>query len=142
MLFRSPLTEQQMTPHYYNDFVIGRAEDEAAGSGWVVRANPYEGGSDHTPFLSAKKPGLLLWHFTDEFYHTDGDRLDKVSAEELRHSGITALISGLTIASADRTTARRIIAEVERAALARIATERALSADVVVRGGKIGRAHV
>lgn len=133
----SVLTEDKMTPHYFNDFVIGRANDEAKGTDWVVRANPYEGGSDHTPFLSAKKPGLLLWHFTDEFYHTDGDRLDKVSAEELRHSGITALISGLTIASADRTTAWRVIAEVERAALARIETERALSADVVARGGSV-----
>lgn len=133
----SVLTEDKMTPHYYNDFVIGRAKDEAKGTDWVVRANPYEGGSDHTPFLSAKKPGLLLWHFTDEFYHTDGDRLDKVSADELRHTGITALISGLTIASADRTTASRVIAEVERAALARIETERALSADVVARGGSV-----
>ena len=113
----SVLTEDKMTPHYFNDFVIGRAMDEARGTDWIVRANPYEGGSDHTPFLSARKPGLLLWHFTDEYYHTDGDRLDKVSADELRHSGITALISGLTIASADASTARGVIAELERAAL-------------------------
>ncbi len=133
----TPLKEEQMTPHYFNDFVISRARDEAKGTDWVVRANPYEGGSDHTPFLSAKKPGLLLWHFTDEFYHTDGDRLDKVSAEELRHSGITALIAGLTITTADGATARSAIAELERAALARIETERALSADVVARGGSV-----
>ena len=133
----SVLTEDKMTPHYFNDFVIGRAMDEARGTDWIVRANPYEGGSDHTPFLSARKPGLLLWHFTDEYYHTDGDRLDKVSADELRHSGITALISGLTIASADASTARGVIAELERAALTRIETERALSADVVARGGSV-----
>ena len=133
----SVLTEDKMTPHYFNDFVIGRAMDEARGTDWIVRANPFEGGSDHTPFLSARKPGLLLWHFTDEYYHTDGDRLDKVSADELRHSGITALISGLTIASADASTARGVIAELERAALTRIETERALSADVVARGGSV-----
>jgi aminopeptidase YwaD len=130
----SALTEDKMTPHFYNDFVIGRALDQAKGTGWVVKSNPFEGGSDHTPFLTAKKPGLLLWHFTDEFYHTDGDRLDKVSADELRNSGITALISGLTLTTADGATARAIVAEVERAALKRLETERAISADTIGRG--------
>jgi aminopeptidase YwaD len=130
----SVLTEDQMTPHFYNDFVISRALDQAKGTGWVVKSNPFEGGSDHTPFLTAKKPGLLLWHFTDEFYHTDGDRLDKVSANELRNSGITALISGLTLTTADGATARAIVAEVERAALKRLETERAISADSIARG--------
>lgn len=130
----SALTEDRMTPHFYNDFVLNRALDQAKGTGWVVKTNPFEGGSDHTPFLTAKKPGLLLWHFTDEFYHTDGDRIDKVSADELRNSGITALISGLTLTTADGATARAIVAEVERSALKRLETERALSADTISRG--------
>ena len=62
--------------------------------GWVVRTNPFEGGSDHTPFLQFKKPGALFWHFTDVFYHTDGDRLDKVSKPELVNVGIAALVVG------------------------------------------------
>jgi hypothetical protein len=130
----SVLTEDRMTPHYYNDFIRNRCLDQAKGTGWVVKTNPFEGGSDHTPFLTAKKPGLLFWHFTDVYYHTDGDRLDKVSAEELRNSGIAALISGLTLASADGATARAVVAEVERAALKRLDTERALSADTISRG--------
>ena len=131
----SVMTETQMFPHYYNDFILNRCLDQAKGTGWIVKTNPYEGGSDHTPFITAKKPGLLLWHFTDVYYHTDGDRIDMVSADELRNSGIAALISGLTIATADGTTARAIIAEVEHAAASRLETERALSADLVARGG-------
>ena len=66
-------------------------------TGWVVRTNPFEGGSDHTPFLTFKKPGALFWHFTDVYYHTDGDRIDKVSKEELVNVGNAALASVLTI---------------------------------------------
>jgi hypothetical protein len=69
-----PLSVDDLTPHYLNDFVLGRCNDQAEVTGWAVQTNPYEGGSDHVPFLRAGKPGLLLWHFTDVFYHTDGDR--------------------------------------------------------------------
>ncbi|MGW8268280.1 MAG: M28 family peptidase, partial [Longimicrobiales bacterium] len=71
-----PLTPDQLTPHYLNDFVLNRCMDQAAGSGWVVGTNPYEGGSDHVPFLQAGTAGVLFWHFTDQFYHTDGDRME------------------------------------------------------------------
>jgi aminopeptidase YwaD len=131
----SVLKEDRMTPHYFNDYVLQRCLDQAKGTGWVVKTNPFEGGSDHTPFLTAKKPGLLLWHFTDVFYHTDGDRKEMVSAGEMKNSGIAALVSGLTMAGADGATARAIVAELEHAALARIETERKLSADTLARGG-------
>jgi aminopeptidase YwaD len=131
----SPITKAQLTPHYFNDLVLGRALEQAATNGWVVRTNPFEGGSDHTPFLRAKKPGLLLWHFTDEFYHTDGDRIDMVSADELRNVGITALVSALALATADGETTRGLIAEVARAAVARLGAEAQLSA-AAVREGK------
>ena len=125
----SPITKAQLTPHYFNDLVLGRALEQAATNGWVVRTNPFEGGSDHTPFLRAKKPGLLLWHFTDEFYHTDGDRIEMVSPAELRNVGITALVSALALTTADGATTRALIAEVSHAATARLSTERRLSAD-------------
>ena len=138
-----PMTEAQMPPHYYNDFVLQRCLDEAKGTTWIVRTNPFEGGSDHTSFLDAKKPGLLLWHFTDQFYHTDGDRLEMVSADEMKHSGIAALVSGLTIVSADGATARAVITELERAALSRIEAERRLSADTLAGGGAAAHeAHI
>jgi len=129
------LRVDQLTPHFFNDFVLRRCLDQAAVTGWVVRTNPFEGGSDHVPFLDAKKPGLLFWHFTDEFYHTDNDRLPNVSPRELANVGVSALVAALTLASADGATARALVAEVEQAAVARLEAEAALSRAAVAAGG-------
>ena len=131
----SPITKAELTPHYFNDFVLARCLEQAATNGWVVRTNPFEGGSDHTPFLNAKKPGLLFWHFTDQFYHTDGDRIDKVSADELRNSGMSALVSALVLTSADGAATRAIVSELESAAIARLHTEGALGKKAISNGG-------
>ena len=96
-----PMTVEQMTPHYFNDFVLNRCLDQAEDSGWVVKTNPYEGGSDHVPFLRADIPGLLFWHFTDQFYHTDGDRLEMVSAETLENASVCAAVSAMALTTAD-----------------------------------------
>ena len=133
----SPITKAQLIPHWFNDFVLARCLEQSREAGWVVRTNPFEGGSDHTPFLRARKPGLLFWHFTDEFYHTDGDRIDKVSARELRNVGMSALVSALVLTTADEATARAIVGEVERAAIRRLEVEGALSATAVAGGGKV-----
>jgi hypothetical protein len=130
-----PLRVDQLTPHFFNDFVLRRCLDQAAVTGWVVRTNPYEGGSDHVPFLDAKKPGLLFWHFTDVFYHTDNDRLPNVSPRELANVGVSALVSALTLATADGPTTRLLIGEVQRAAVARLDAEAALSRAAVSAGG-------
>jgi hypothetical protein len=137
----SPITKAQLVPYYYNDYLLNRALDQAAVAGWVVRTNPFEGGSDHTPFLQFKKPGALFWHFTDHFYHTDGDRIDKVSIPEMTNVGITALVSALTLASADGPAARALVAEQERAALARLDVETALSRQVLAEKGNAARAE-
>jgi hypothetical protein len=131
----SPISKDQIVPHYFNDFLLARCLDQVATTGWVVRTNPFEGGSDHTPFLTFKKPGVLFWHFTDQFYHTDGDRLQNVSAATLQNVGIAALVSALTLTSADGEVARSVVAEVERAAIARLDTELALSRAAVSAGG-------
>jgi hypothetical protein len=99
-----------------------------------VKTNPFEGGSDHTPFLRANKPGLLFWHFTDQFYHTDRDRLEMVSANEMKNVGVTALVSALALATADKAMVLGLVDEVKRAAIARLEAEGRLSADAV-RGG-------
>jgi hypothetical protein len=130
-----PLSVDQLTPHFFNDFVLRRCLDQAAVTGWVVRTNPYEGGSDHVPFLDAKKPGLLFWHFTDVFYHTDNDRLPNVSPRELANVGVSALVSALTLAEADGATARALVDEVRRAAIARLDVEAALSRTALASGG-------
>ncbi len=127
-------TVHDLMPHYLNDFVLGRCLDQAALTGWVVRTNPYEGGSDHVPFLRAGIPGLLLWHFTDMFYHTDGDRLDKVSPWTMTNVGVATAVSAMTLASASGETARFVIQELETAALQRLAAEFELSRAAVAAG--------
>jgi hypothetical protein len=134
-----PLRVDQLTPHFFNDFVLRRCLDQAAVTGWVVRTNPFEGGSDHVPFLDARKPGLLLWHFTDVYYHTDNDRLPNVSPRELANVGVSALVSAFTLASADGATARALVGELERAAITRLETEAALSRAELAHGGDRGK---
>jgi hypothetical protein len=131
----SPMKVSDMRPHYFNDFILQRCLDQAAVTGWVVKTNPFEGGSDHQSFLDAHKPGLLFWHFTDVYYHTDGDRLSMVSAQTMTNVGNAALVSALTLTSANAATAIAIIGEVERAALARLNAEATLSLQALEKGG-------
>jgi hypothetical protein len=77
----------------------------------------------------------LFWHFTDVYYHTDGDRLDKVSKDELTNVGNASLAAVLTMTSADGPTARALVAEQERMAIARLDTELALSRAAIAAGG-------
>jgi hypothetical protein len=129
------LEESAMRPHYFNDFLLARCLEQGAATGWVVKTNPFEGGSDHTAYLNNGKPGVLFWHFTDQFYHTDGDRIEMVSPSTLQNAGISALVSGLVLASADGAKARAIIAELQRAALARLETEATLGKEAIAKGG-------
>jgi len=130
----SRLSVDDLTPHYLNDFMLDRCLDQAAVTGWVVKTNPFEGGSDHVPFLRANIPGLLLWHFTDMFYHTDGDRIDKVSPRTLENVGVSAAAAAMTLAAADGEVARFVIGEVEAAALSRLAAEYELSRAAIDAG--------
>lgn len=129
-----PLGKDDMRPHYFNDMVLNRALEQAATNNWVVKTNPYEGGSDHVPFLNADIPGLLLWHFTDQFYHTDRDRIEMVSADELKNVGVTALVTALGLVSADQDMAEQFIEEVLAAALKRLQVEFQLSQEAVQNG--------
>lgn len=131
----SPLKESDMFPHYFNDLLLNRCLEESRATGWVVNTNPFEGGSDHTPFLQAKIPGLLMWHFTDVFYHTDGDRLDMVSAEEMKHVGVSALATALLLTQANERTARALIQDITANAVKRLDDEGALSKAQVQQGG-------
>jgi aminopeptidase YwaD len=132
----SPLKESDMFPHYFNDLLLNRCLFEAAKTGWTVRTNPYEGGSDHTPFLTAGIPGLLMWHFTDVFYHTDADRLDMVSPVEMKHVAKCALATAYLLTAADNKTAVALINEITRNALQRLQTEYDLSKKAVQQGSE------
>jgi aminopeptidase YwaD len=131
----SVLKESDLFPHYFNDFLINRCKEQAKENGWVVNANPFEGGSDHTPFLNAKIPGLLMWHFTDAFYHTDLDRIENVSAAEMKNVGVSALAAAFILCAGDETKAIVVLQELYQNAAERLETEAALSKTAVEKGG-------
>jgi hypothetical protein len=133
-----PLTVDQLTPHYLNDFVLNRCLDQAEGSGWVVATNPFEGGSDHVPFLRAGVAGVLFWHFTDQHYHTDGDRPEMVSPTTLWNVGTCAAVSAMVLTSADAQMASYLVGEIEGSALARLEMEGELSRAALAAGGDPG----
>lgn len=131
------LNESQMFPHYFNDLLLNRCKQQAKSNKWVVNTNPFEGGSDHTPFLQAKIPGLLMWHFTDVFYHTDRDRIDMVSAEEMKNVGVSALATAFILCSADEHKTLLLIEELDNNAHDRLVTEFELSTEAVSKGAKL-----
>ncbi len=134
----SPIGMEMVHPHFFNDFVLHRALEQAGRRGWIVRTNPYEGGSDHIPFITARKPAVLLWHFTDQFYHTDGDRIENVSATELANVGTTALYAALTLTSGEATIPF-LADELVNAAGARLDAETSQSRAAIAGGGDAGR---
>ncbi len=123
--------EKDLFPHYFNDFVFDICKAQGQFANWTVKFNPFEGGSDHTPFLQNKIPGLLMWHFTDVFYHTDNDRLDKVSATTLKNVGISALTAAMTLVSANEKTHLAMLNDLKANADMRLKTEFNLSQKAV-----------
>lgn len=126
--------EKDLFPHYFNDFIFDICKAQGKFANWTVNYNPFEGGSDHTPFLQNKIPGLLMWHFTDVFYHTDNDRIDKVSPTEMKNVGISGLTAAYTLISADENTATATITQVKNDALVRLKTEFELSKKAISEG--------
>ena len=108
---------------FLNDLHLGVALRRARDTGWVVRTNPYEGGSDHTVFTRAGVPALLNWHFTDRYYHTNLDTADKMSAAEMQHVAIAVSTTAMFLASADRTDVEPMRVLISAARAARMATE-------------------
>ena len=129
-----PIDVKDIRAYWLNDFVRQRCLDRASRTGWVVGSNPFEGGSDHTPFLDAKIPAVLLWHFTDQYYHTDRDRIDMVSSATLANVGSCALTTGLLLAAGSNEIARAALDELVTVAERTIRTQAVLS-DSASRAG-------
>ncbi len=130
-----PIPISQVHGHWLNDFVRQRCLARAERTGWVVRANPFEGGSDHTPFLDAGIPAVLLWHFTDQYYHTDLDRIDKVSATTLANVGNCALTAGLLMVDGRPAVAEGALRELQRVGERELATQLQMSRDTIIFHG-------
>ena len=131
------LKAKDMKPHYLNDFVIEKFKAQGERANWTVNTNPYEGGSDHVPFLRGNIPSVLFWHFTDQFYHTDNDRLDKVSKTTLKNVSTAALVSAFTLINADENTAKQILSNIEKAAIIRLNEELKQGKLAIDKGGKL-----
>lgn len=132
----SPVSKSDLNPHYFNDFMERVCRQQAKRTDWVVNTNPFEGGSDHQPFLNAKIPGLLFWHFTDVFYHTDADRIDKVSPKTLYNVGVSALASALVLTEGGEEVALELHEVLQTAADKRLNIEKDLSVQALRKGAK------
>ncbi len=119
--------------HFLNDFHLAVALRRARDTGWIVRTNPYEGGSDHTVFTQAAVPALLNWHFTDRYYHTNLDTPDKTSPVTMGHVGTAVGTSAMFLAAADSSDGPALARLVEAAERARLETEgrNAASAEIL-----------
>ena len=117
---------------FLNDLHLAVALRRARSTGWVVRTNPYEGGSDHTSFTKAGVPALLNWHFTDRYYHTNLDTIDKVSAATMGHVATIVATTAMFLAAADQTDVAPLEALLRTARDARMATERTNAAPTEV----------
>jgi aminopeptidase YwaD len=106
-----------------NDLHLAICLRRAKDIGWIVRTNPYEGGSDHTVFRDAGIPALLNWHFTDRYYHTNLDRPDKTSPFEMMNVGVSVATSAWFLASADERDAQAVVDLIAASADARLALE-------------------
>jgi Zn-dependent M28 family amino/carboxypeptidase len=121
---RSEIAADSLKGSLLNDLHLAVCRRRARDTGWVVRTNPYEGGSDHTAFAAAGVASLLNWHFTDRYYHTNQDRPDKTSASEMEHVGVAVATSAYFLASANERDAAATVDLVEAAAAERLVLER------------------
>jgi aminopeptidase YwaD len=119
-----PMKAESLKGSLLNDLHLAVCLRRARDTGWVVKTNPYEGGSDHTAFGEAGIPALLNWHFTDRFYHTNLDRPDKTSAAEMVNVGSAVATSAWFLASASERDALAVVDLIAASAAARLALER------------------
>ena len=114
-----------------NDLFLAMCQLRAQDTGWVVRTNPYEGGSDHSVFLASGVPSLLAWHFPDRFYHSSLDRPSMTSPSTMAHVGVSVATTAVLLAGASDTDARSVVALLGEAASARLTLERQQGKDLI-----------
>ena len=124
-----------------NDLHLAICLRQAKETKWVVRTNPYEGGSDHTVFAEAGVPSLLNWHFTDRFYHTNLDRPDKTSPLSIYNVGMAVATSMWFLASADDRDATAVVDLLSASAGVRLALEQKQGTALVAAAGDRAKAE-
>ncbi len=106
-----------------NDLHLAICEHDGRRTGWVVRTNPYEGGSDHTVYIEDGIPALLNWHFPDRYYHTNLDRPEKTSPLEMQRVAVATATTAELLASATSADALAVERLIQSAAEQRLALE-------------------
>lgn len=129
----SRVAAETLKGNLLNDLHLAICLRRARDTGWVVKTNPYEGGSDHSVFLASGVPALLDWHFTDRYYHTNLDAPDTTSPTEMANVGIAVGTTAWLLAAANDRDAAAVVDLVEQAALARLALEARQSAEALVQ---------
>ena len=125
---KSNVSADSLKGSLLNDLHLAICLRRGRDTGWLVRTNPYEGGSDHTAFGDAGIPSLLNWHFTDRYYHTNLDRPDKTSAPAMVNVGVAVATSAWLLASADEQDAIAVGELIAAAAEDRLRLERTQNA--------------
>lgn len=123
----SKVSAESLRGWFLNDLLLHACQLRAAATGWIVKTNPFEGGSDHVPFLRNGIPAILAWHFTDVFYHTSNDDLDKVSAAEMANVAAAISATAALLASCSQDDATALLALIEERAAWRLQNELANS---------------
>jgi aminopeptidase YwaD len=127
----SPVRKETIKGNLLDDLHLAICLRRARDTGWVVRTNPYEGGSDHSVFLAAGIPAVLDWHFPDRYYHTNLDRPDMTSPLEMANVGVAVATTTLLLASAGEDDARAVAELVAAAAAARLDLEQRQSVPLI-----------
>jgi len=125
----SEVARESLQGSLLNDLHLAICLRRARDTKWIVKTNPFEGGSDHTAFGDAHIPSLLNWHFTDRYYHTNLDRPDKTSAAEMVNVGVAVGTSAWFLASATERDALAVVDLIGASAAARLALERRQAPD-------------
>ncbi|MBN1938584.1 MAG: M28 family peptidase [Candidatus Aminicenantes bacterium] len=91
------------------------------------------GASDHAVFndWGVGVPGLVLNTWPDQWYHTSGDRPEKIDPTQMKRAAIITAASAYTIASADDRMAGQIAAEIVSNASFRIGHQLARGLDLI-----------
>ncbi len=97
---------------------VGRLRRIIAPSGidepFYYSIETHYGASDHEVFndWAVGVPGIMMITWPDPWYHTSGDRVDKIDATQMKRVTIIGAAGAYTVASADDNMAQKIAGEV------------------------------
>jgi hypothetical protein len=91
------------------------------------------GASDHEVFndWGVGVPGIMLITWPDPWYHTSGDRVDKIDATQMKRVAIIGAAGAYTVASADDGMAQKIAGEVVSNGTRRLGNQLAIALEIL-----------